>query len=373
MTTDLEGRILKAKIEIMTKSVFISTICLSVKHTIRDDIPTAQTNGLSIEYGSEFINKLSAPELAGLMAHECWHIAYQHLPRRGTRDPYMWNVAGDYVINNMLLAANFSLPPKGLVDPKYGPEWSTDAIYEDLMKNDKEFDFGNVVLDIIGEPAGGSAGQTDKELADQHTQIVDILVKAHTQSKMAGKDAGEVPQEISRVIDKLINPKIPWPVILQRFLHARVKEEYSWNRKNRRYKTYMPSLHSYGLGHLIWAIDTSGSQDDDDLRGTLSEIKSVQDMLRPESLTILDCDSKIHNIYSVDHNVDILSLKFSGGGGTRFKPVFDYVAEHPADALVYFTDLYGESELPEVDFPVLWICNSTHAPSPIGETVYIDP
>ena len=90
-------------------------------------------------------------------------------------------------------------------------------------------------------------------------------------------------------------------------------------------------------------------------------------------MTILDCDSSIHNIYEIDSSIDILSLSFTGGGGTRFKPVLDYVTEHPAQALVYFTDLYGESTLEEVEYPVLWVCNSSHVPASIGETVYIDP
>jgi predicted metal-dependent peptidase len=96
-------------------------------------------------------------------------------------------------------------------------------------------------------------------------------------------------------------------------------------------------------------------------------------MMRPEKMTIIDCDSRIHNIYEIDSNTDILSLDFTGGGGTSFLPVLDYVTEHPTQALVYFTDLYGETNLPEVDYPVLWICNSDHAPANIGETVYINP
>ena len=99
MEVDLENKLLKGKIEIMTKSVFISTICLSVRHIITNSVPTAATNNTTIFYNPEFISKLNVPEVEGLIAHECWHIAYQHLLRRGDRDPILWNVAGDYKIN----------------------------------------------------------------------------------------------------------------------------------------------------------------------------------------------------------------------------------------------------------------------------------
>ena len=67
-----------------------------------------------------------------------------------------------------------------------------------------------------------------------------------------------------------------------------------------------------------------------------------------------------------------MSLEFHGGGGTRFQPVLDYVENHPTQALIYFTDLHGESEFNPIAYPIIWICNSDHDPAPIGETIYVD-
>ena len=203
--------------------------------------------------------------------------------------------------------------------------------------------------------------------------VTNIIVRARTQAQVSGKQAiGEIPDEIMRIIDELLNPKLPWPVILNRFLDQRTREEYSWARRNRRYRDdYMPSLHSYGLGHLTFAIDTSGSIDDAELQEMLSEIKGVQQIFNPEHMTIIDCDSVIHSVYEIDQNTDIMSLNFNGGGGTRFQPVLDYVESHPTQALVYFTDLFGEIDLKEVNYPILWICNSKHEPANIGETIYV--
>ena len=369
MTTDLEGKLLKAKIELMTRSAFISTIALSMQHIITNATKTADVNGTVIRYNPEFLQGQTISQFAGLMAHECWHVAYQHLARRGDRDPIIWNCAGDYIINSMLTKAGFEIPTGGLLDKKYSPEddWSTDTVYEDLMKEGKDFDTETLMLDL----REGAEGKQGIEL---DSKITNIIVRARTQAQMAGKAAGEIPDEIERMIDELLNPKLPWPVILNRFLDQRVREEYSWARKNRRYPsdTYMPSLHSYGLGHLTFAIDTSGSIEDEELQEMLSEIKGIQQVFNPERMTIIDCDSQIHHIHTIDQTTDIMSLEFNGGGGTRFQPVLDYVAEHPTQALIYFTDLYGESEIDSVDYPVLWICNSDHEPATIGETVYVD-
>jgi predicted metal-dependent peptidase len=368
MSADLEGKLLKAKIELMTRSAFISTIALSLRHVITNATPTADVNGTVIRYNPEFLEKQTVLQFAGLMAHECWHVAFQHLSRRGNRDPVIWNVAGDYIINHLLTKAGFEIPVGGLLDKKYGDEWSTDGVYDDLMKNKKDFDTGTLMLDIREDEF-----QDSKKGPTLDSAITNIIVRAKTQAQVAGKAAGEIPNEILRIIDELLNPKLPWPVILNRFLDQRTREEYSWARRNRRYRDdYMPSLHSYGLGHLTFAIDTSGSIDDDELQEMLSEIKGVQQIFNPEHMTIIDCDSVIHSVYEIDQNTDIMSLNFNGGGGTRFQPVLDYVSEHPTQALIYFTDLEGESLLEPVEYPVLWICNSNHEPATIGETVYIN-
>ena len=369
--TELEGRLLKAKIELMTRSAFISTIALGMRHVITDATKTADVNGTVIRYNPEFLKGQTISQFAGLMAHECWHVAFQHMARRGSRDPVIWNCAGDYIINFMLTKAGFEIPVGGLLNKKYDPgaDWSTDSVYDDLIKENYDPDTGTLMLDLL-------EGEDDEEIDGPQldSAITNIIVRARTQAQISGKAAGEIPDEISRIIDRLLNPKLPWPVILNKFLDQRVKEEYSWARKNRRYPkdTYMPSLHSYGLGHLTFAIDTSGSIDDKELQEMLSEIRGIQQVFNPERMTIIDCDSVIHKIHDVTQNTDIMSLDFHGGGGTRFQPVLDYVSKNPTQALIYFTDLYGEDELDPVKYPILWICNSDHEPATIGETVYVD-
>jgi len=371
VSTDLEGKLLKAKVELMTRSAFISTIALSMRHVITDATKTADVNGTVIRYNPDFLKKQTVTQFAGLMAHECWHVAFQHLARKGSRDPIIWNCAGDYIINSMLTKAGFEIPIGGLLNKKYDSdsEWSTDKIYEDLIKEKYDPDTGNLMLDLREEEGD------EKDGVARDSAVTNIIVRARTQAQMSGKQAiGEIPSEILRIIDELLNPKLPWPIILHKFLDQRVREEYSWARKNRRYPkdTYMPSLHSYGLGHLTFAIDTSGSIEDTQLQEMLSEIKGIQQTFNPESMTVIDCDSVIHQVYEINQTTDILSLEFAGGGGTSFTPVLNYVKKHPTQALVYFTDLYGESELDPVDYPILWICNSDHEPATIGETVYVD-
>ena len=357
--------LLKARVEMMTRSVFISTIALSVEHKLSDKIPTAGTDGRHIYYNPKFIVQQSVQQLAGLIAHECWHIAFQHISRLGNRDQKIWNIAGDFVINYLLQQAGFMLPVDALIDPKYDQEWSTDTVYNDLVQNSININFPIEIQDLKPELNQGSPD--DQSTSD----ITGIIVRAKIQAEIHGdRNVGSIPAEISRLIDKLISPKLPWNVILNRFLDQRERNNYSWSRKNRRYKEYLPSLYNYGLGNLTFAIDTSSSISEEEMQTILSEIQGIRDTFNPEKITLIDCDTTIHNIISVDQTTNLLSLKLSGGGGTSFIPVLAYMEKNPANALIYFTDLYGEEELEEVNYPILWICTSEHKPSKIGETIY---
>lgn len=362
MEQNVEKLLTKGKINLMTRSVFLSTIALRMKQVITTDVPTAATDGLRNYYNPDFVSKLTTEEVTALIAHECWHTALLHMTRRGDRDPRIWNYAGDYVLNGFMVKDGMMLPKGALIDSKYDG-LTTEQVYVLL---DKEMNNPDLEDIMYGEGPG------DKELTKEEIEEVkSIVVAAQTQSKLAGRDKGEVPSEVARNIDELINPKVPWQVLLQKFMNNRSKDLFNWNRRNRRYSEYLPSLYSESLSHLYFAIDTSGSVSDEDLKELLSEIKGIKDSFRPQKMTIIDCDYAIHNIYEIDENSDILSLKFNGGGGTSFTPVLDYLEDKQPEALIYFTDLYGESSLNPVNYPILWVCNSEHPPMNIGETIYI--
>lgn len=369
MEPTVEDKLRYAKVQLMTKSVFLSTICLRLRHKLSDSIPTAGTNGLNILYNPEFINKLTTEELTGLMAHEVWHVAYQHLIRIGTRDKQLWNVAGDYVINYMLREANFSLPEGGLYDSKY-KDMTTEQVYDIIYENADEIP-PNYSGDLLDNGADGESSISDTDLRDKLTSII---VQAQTQSMMAKKSQGEIPGEIARMIDDLINPKLNWKQLLDRYVSERTKHDYSWIRPNKRFMPdhYLPSMYSETIGNITIAIDTSGSVSDEELHELLSEVQGIRDTYKPQELVVIDCDYEIHNVFKIDEYTDILSLEFTGGGGTSFEPVFNYCRDNVPNVLIYFTDLYADQIEDNVEYDVLWICNSRHDPALIGETIYID-
>lgn len=371
----------KAKIGIMLHgSVFISTVAFSMRHVFSKDMPYAGTDGRQIIYNPDWFESLEPNERIALIAHEAWHVALMHMTRQGDRDKDLYNRAGDYVINQLLIDDGFELPPGGCQNDKFRG-MSTNQVY-DLIKDDpdEQPDKSNGDIMIAAEGSGEDGdkdgkGKKPNSPGEIEAHIKAILVKATTQAKMHGDQAGSIPGEILRHLDKLINPRLPWEALLQRFLTERVKEDYTWKRPNKRFapEFYLPTQHSESLSHLTIAIDTSGSITNDDLLAILSEIQYIRDTFKPKKMTILDCDSAIHNIYECDETTHILDLKFSGGGGTSCFPVFEYIEKHPTTALIYFTDLYLQNYDKEISYPVLWVVyDNPDAHVEIGEIIHYE-
>ncbi|MCB1761867.1 MAG: hypothetical protein KDI27_01850, partial [Gammaproteobacteria bacterium] len=120
----------------------------------------------------------------------------------------------------------------------------------------------------------------------------------------------------------------------------------------------LPSLRSQQID-LIVALDTSGSIDDDDCEQFLSEVDALKGQVRAR-VTLLACDALLSDqgpwIFEPWEELK-LPQSFRGGGGTSFKPVFDWVEQHGLrpEVLIYFTDAEGEFPKNEPDYPVIWL------------------
>ena len=363
----MQDQLSKAKFGVMLKgSTFLLTIMLGLKHELSDRVPTAGTTGVHVYYNPEFFAKLTEEQRIGLIVHECWHVALNHLVRGTNKIKEIYNMAGDFVINLLVTQAGFTLPPKPLLDYKY-VGWTTEEVYEDLLQNPP---VGNCCLmeDLL-EPDTSNGDMDTVEI-----EIRDLIVRAVTQTKLLEESLGSVPDEILRVIDQLINPKLAWNSILMEYLTEKQKQDINWKRPNKKYfpQFIMPSCHSPRLENITVAIDTSGSIEDSQLKAFLSEIQYIHQVLKPETLTVIDCDCRLNHVYEINEYDDVMDLEFKGGGGTSFRPVITYCESHTPSVLIYFTDLEGLPIRDQLQYEVIWICYSKHPPAPIGRTIYYE-
>ena len=348
----------KAKLKLMNhpNTLFLTNILFSLKIEFTDRVPTLGTEGVHLYVNAEWWNKWSNKQQVGLLAHEAWHVAFMHMFRRGTRDPKTWNYAGDYVINNMVLAAGMELPP-GLHDSKYNG-MTTEEVYDKLMQSpnppNQPNEIGQDVMDPQAQDGDGEGEDgegdgpsrkkpTQSELREMEEKVKDIVIKAATAAKMQGeKVAGSGSPEMERLIEELENPRIPWNVILLNFMSQFCRDDYTYRRFNKRFLPdfYMPSLYSESLPTINVYIDASGSVSDSDFAVFLSEVQSIKDMLNPKQMNVWSFDTELRSKTTLLEHDHVRDIHMRGYGGTAIGGVIEDIEDTKPEISIIFTDGY---------------------------------
>ncbi len=345
-------KIKKARIQLILEQPFFATLCMRIAFTPDNSIKTAITNGKIVQYNPSFIDELSVEELKGVIAHEIMHIIMLHHTRRNNRDKKLWNKACDYAINPMVVASNFSMPEGYLINPLYD-NTSAEQIYCFLQQAVND---GTHADDDAGNDH--STGDVEDAPPDVSTQEIEAEVKqAVVQASMIAKRQGKLPDHIERLIDAILQPKIAWQDVLSRFLAEITRNDYSWKNPSNRYLSmgiYLPSLQNLEPGKIILIVDTSMSIDQDLINQFATEVQDITNTFNL-SLTVMYVDTKVRAVQEIEPDTPI-QLKPKGGGGTDFRPGFQYIDQqelHPK-VVIYLTD--GECKsLPSVpEYPVLW-------------------
>lgn len=351
----------KAKIALMTKadSVFFCDVAFSFKYVWDETIPTAAVDGVHIFLNPDFFMAQSHEERIGLILHETLHPVYMHLDRLGSRDPQKWNIAGDHVINLMLLERGFKIPACGFADPQY-KGMNTDQVYKLLPETPPD----NQMEDLL-PPA-----LPPEEL---QSKMEDILVRASIRSKQENDKPGVIPGDIELFLDALLKPKLPWQSILQRFFNTFAKTDYSFRKPNRRHfpDHYLPSMSGTTLCDLVVGVDISGSVQNHEFSYFVSEIAQILRMCKPEKITLIQFDTSIKHVDEIRSIPDLMNIKFTGRGGTAIAPLIEWANTNKPQALLVFTD--GEFKFRSIDScksPVIWMIHGKYPfKPPFGKTV----
>lgn len=136
-------------------------------------------------------------------------------------------------------------------------------------------------------------------------------------------------------------PVIEWITFLRNSerRHTDLDRQPTRLRLSRRHKAYFGRTHTSMCFGLI-CIDTSGSMGPHELSVIDTELKAM--IRRGVYLEVMMVDSDVQQKPEKYTKHTTLG-NFFGGGGTDFRPAFEYVEklENKPDIMVYFTDGYG--------------------------------
>ncbi|MCP3666992.1 MAG: hypothetical protein GY696_31620 [Gammaproteobacteria bacterium] len=357
---------------------------------------TTATDARKFYYNPNYIQALSLDETQFMLAHEALHCALSHFARRQHRLKHLWDLACDFAINPLLVDDGLKPPPGSLILDDYRG-MTAEEIYPLLDDNELNETLDQHVYDRDSQEGGSGSDKREKELTreppqnpqpstDQQesgenssqpgtdgqgadtpaplTPDEQETLNIQWQQRMAGAaqtamQAGKLGGSLARMIDHLLQPQLPWRMLLSRYLTASARDDYSYMRPSRREGDFiLPSLRSHQID-LVIALDTSGSIKDEEFEQFLSEINALKGQLRAR-VTLLTCDARLSDqapwIFEPWEEFK-LPDNFRGGGGTSFIPVFQWVEQQglQPESLIYFTDAEGKFPSAEPIYPVIWL------------------
>jgi predicted metal-dependent peptidase len=423
----LETKLAAARTRLILEKPFLGALVMHLPLKAADPkwCKTTATDARNFYFNPEYIGRLTLEQTQFVLAHEAMHCALSHFNRRNHRQKHRWDVACDYAVNMILDDERMHGPDNALMNAAYRgltaeeiypvlhedpPEETQDMHLfdnepsegggegEQQEQNDADKDKGQGEKPEPGEGEGGGKPEQQDNQGQGSQQEQNEEAQSASESQMpppptdpdkldeqwksrlasaaqAARQAGKLSQSMLRLVDNLLAPQLPWRALLARYMMNAARDDYSFQRTSRREgDAMMPRLYSQSV-NVIVALDTSGSVTRDELQEFLTEIDALKVQVRAE-VTLHACDDKLDAsgpwCYAIWEAMT-LPPELSGGGGTDFRPVFEWIScEHlNPDLLVYFTD--AEGQFPEIEpaHPVVWLVKGK-ARTPFGIRIQLN-
>jgi predicted metal-dependent peptidase len=304
------------------------------------DAELARAHGISVaavnaEAGEIYINPLRQfedEEWRFILAHEMLHAALRHGDRCGTRDPYLFNIACDYVINGWLREMQVGTMPEGLLyDPDLAglsAEQVYDRIAGDLRRMRRLATLrGRGVGDVLGAPLRPPGDYVD--LDEFYRRGLANGLDLHQQ-----QERGFLPGGLVEEIRALSHPPLPWDARLARWFDEfvpRPEPVRSYARPSRR-QSSTPDIPRAGryfppeeVARCTFGVvlDTSGSMDRVLLGKALGAITSYAEARDVPAARVVFCDAAPHDAGYLPVTDIAGRVRVHGRGGTVLQPGID--------------------------------------------------
>lgn len=397
MRKEVYDRIVVARIGLLLRHPFFGNMATRLRIQAADDwLMTAAVDGRNLFFNTQFFNAMNNKEVEFVIAHEILHMVYDHLGRRDDRNPMLYNIAADYIVNNLLVRDRIGTKPRVVdcyQDFKYD-KWTSEEVYDELFKqakkNGEEFvkQLGEMLdehLDLEGdgtEDGDGKVNGRPKYSKAELDQIKDEIKEAMLQAASAA-GAGNLPGEIARMIKEITEPKMDWRQLLRQQIQSTIRSDYTFSRPNRKgwhTGVVLPGMNFAETIDICIALDMSGSIGNDQASDFLGEIKGIMDEYKDYQIKLWCFDTKVYNEqdFSADCGEDLTEYKLKGGGGTDFMCNWTYMKEQGIQPkkFIMFTDGYAWNSWGDPEYcDTIFIIHQNHDKNlegPFGMTAHYE-
>jgi len=400
-------RIITARIGLLLRHPFFGNMATRLRIVAADEwLGTAAVDGRNLYYNTQFFNAMNNKEIEFVVAHEILHMVFDHIGRREDRNPLIYNISADYIVNNTLVRDRIGTIPSIVQcyqDFKY-EGWTSEEVYDDVYeeakKNGEEYlkQLGEMLdehLDMddgneensdgdMGEDGNGNATSGSKPTysKEEEKQIKDEI-KENMISAAQSAGAGNVPGAVARMIKELTEPKMNWREIIRQSVQSTIRSDYTFSRPSRKGQmsgAILPSMDFQDTIDVAVCIDMSGSIGEVQGKDFLGEIQGIMEEFPDYNIKVWCFDTNVYNEedFAANDGKDLLDYELMGGGGTDFMANWTYMKEqdYVPKKLIMFTDGYAWDSWGDPDYcDTVFLIHSNrdkNLEGPFGTSVHYD-
>jgi len=369
-----EKLLVKAKSQLTIRHPYFGMLASRLKHEPSEELSSYASNGVRFVYNPAFMQACNIDEVMFILTNSVMHHVLSHQQRRLNRRGSLWQLATDYAINNLLQNSGLHIPQGANYNEEYKGMYA-EEIYKILKEEhfcgiSDAFDDENEAL--LSDDSGSFSNLENIE-DDLDPENESNWEYASSVAKEVANRKSAMPSGMDRLAEKVKSNDVDWRFELYNAVNRHMRNNYAFMPPNKKhiYRGFaLPSLTSDTLS-LCVAIDTSGSIDDALLGAFMEEFKNIMQNFPAIKIELIVADAKVHAHYTFQGGEKI-DFPLKGGGGTDYRPVFDYIeAKLPMNTmLLYFTD--GDGWFPKYppNYEVLWAL-SRKAKVPFGRPLVI--
>jgi predicted metal-dependent peptidase len=374
MFYDTQGDVTKTGIKLLLEEPFYGHVFSGLLRKVGNDTDSisisVEEKHPALVINAEYWNNIDTDNVKyGLLKHQLLHLSLKHpFMRERFQQKNIFDMAADLVVNQYIHPMH--LPNDAITLDKY-PK------LKNLKKGESVGYYYLKILEIQEKDDNPDAQFPDEnnEQLKQHqnwnsfgqmprmeqrmmeSALEDTLVQAAERTD--DKLQGHLPSSLYRLLQERMSKskqQVDWRRMLRIFIGTG-KRTYLKNtirRPSKRYGT-TPGIKVKQRQKILVGLDTSGSVSPEELAVFFSEMSHIQ--RQGVEIMVAECDSTLQRTYILG---TYPSLEVKGGGGTNFTPVIAFANDnYKPDAIVYFTDGYGNtpSILPQCS--ILWLISET--------------
>lgn len=373
-------KISQAKARLLVNYPYFGTLASKLELVVNDDIEAFKSNGVKLEYNSDYLEGLELAEIEFIFANGAMHATLAHETRKNNRSGWLWQMASDIAINDMLLENGMQMPYGAEYRKRFTGMYAEEIYAElkaDILRDDEDLEYEADNADDVEQNSDTKEDKREEQTQEQLQEEIlqeQLLAEEAISLLESEFQKGEAPLSIERFFRLDFLGKIDWREELKSALDKYFRDDYTLlppSKKLLYTGIYLPSSISQTF-RLVIVVDSSGSVDEDLLNEFLSEVNFLMSLVTSYHIELLVCDDKVHS-HTTFYSGETLDVTLKGNGGTDFRAAFEFVQREFDDVklLLYFTDLEGVFPKEAPNYEVKWVVPKS-AEAPFGEVLALE-